>query len=61
MLHSPAFHRAAAIAWLTIGGAITLAWPDSVPWVSFMSLYAIVVSHWGSYQAARVEEKTDGA
>jgi hypothetical protein len=33
--------------------------PDSVPWIAFMSLYANIVSHWGAYQAARAEEMVD--
>jgi hypothetical protein len=31
-------------------------WMESVPWVVFMSWYAIVVGHWASYQACRAEE-----
>lgn len=34
-----------------------LWWRESLLWIAFMSLYAIVVSHWGAFQAARGEEK----
>jgi len=33
-----------------------LWWRNSILWVSFMSLYAIVVGHWSAYQAAHGEE-----
>lgn len=56
-LHSQGFHKWAAISWATIGLAITLRYPNSILWVAFMSLWANVVAHWSSYQAARAEEK----
>lgn len=33
-----------------------LWWRDSILWVSFMSLYAIIVSHWSAYQGSRAED-----
>jgi hypothetical protein len=63
-LCSPAFHKWATIAWATVGSAVTW-WAtmtyDEPPWIALMSLYAIVVGHWSSYQAARAEEKVDEA
>lgn len=36
-----------------------LWWRESILWVAFMSLYAIVVGHWGAYQAARAESQAE--
>jgi hypothetical protein len=39
--------------WLVPGTIVTMFWlSDMVAWVSWMSLYAIVVSHWAGLQAA---------
>lgn len=32
---------------------------DSVPYLVFLSLWALVASHWSSYQAVRSEMKTE--
>lgn len=34
-----------------------LWWRESLLWIAFMSLYAIVVGHWGAFQASHAEEK----
>jgi hypothetical protein len=59
-LNSSKFHKWATVTWATVGSALSLTFPDSVPWLVFMSLWANVVGHWSSYQAARAEEKQDG-
>jgi hypothetical protein len=58
-LKSPGFHKWATIGWATVGSAISMAFPQSVPWVGFMSLWANVVGHWSSFQAALAEEAGD--
>src|SRR5688500_8986662 len=59
-LHSAKFHLWATVAWATVGSGVTW-WAtmhyDEPPWVAVMSLYAIIVGHWGAYQGARAEEK----
>jgi hypothetical protein len=50
------FHFIAMLTWSILGGGITLFYPQSIPWVAFMSLYANIVGHWGAFQAARSEE-----
>jgi hypothetical protein len=50
------------VFWLFPGSVITLVWLSStVAWVSWMSLYAIVIGHWAGLQAAladlRVKEE----
>jgi hypothetical protein len=58
LLASAEFHKWATISWASVGSAISLTFPDSVAWVVAMSLYANIVGHWSSYQAARAEEAT---
>lgn len=41
--------------WLAMSVPTQLWWKDSVEWVSWMSLYAIVATHWSAYQASRAE------
>jgi hypothetical protein len=56
-LNSPGFHKGATIGWATIGLAVSITFPNSVPWLVFMSLWANVVGHWSAYQAARSERE----
>lgn len=37
-----------------------LWWRESILWVGFMSLYANVVGHWSSYEAAKAKEEAEG-
>lgn len=71
------FHGVAAIVWLAIGlfGLAQYVLylrhhptrdafspiAASIPILFFISVYANVVGHWSSYQAARVERKQDDA
>jgi hypothetical protein len=56
LLHSSRFHFWATIMWCLLIPPTILWWRDSVFWVALMSLYANLIGHWSSYQAARVEE-----
>lgn len=52
------FHVVALLVWLIPGTVITLLWlSNSVVWVSWMSLYAIVIGHWSAFQGAHGEER----
>jgi hypothetical protein len=51
------FHLWATVVWALLLVPTLLWWLDSLIWVVIMSWYAIVVGHWGAYQAARVELK----
>lgn len=71
------FHAVAAILWLAVGVFGLVQYlvylkhnPDpkaftpiaqSIPVLFFISVYANVVGHWSSYQAAKVEVKQDEA
>ncbi|QGJ92094.1 hypothetical protein SEA_KEELAN_134 [Gordonia phage Keelan] len=50
------------VLWLVPGTIVTVVWLSStVAWVSWMSLYAIVVAHWGGMQAALADLRTPDA
>lgn len=50
-------HLTMTILWFVGGSLATLVWlSDSVPWVAWMSVYAIVTGHWSGYQGARAED-----
>lgn len=55
------FHAIAAFGWLAIAivGVLVPAISDSVKVIFFISVYANVVGHWSSNQAAKVEVKQD--
>jgi hypothetical protein len=36
-----------------------LFWKNSILWIALMSIYAVVVSHWGAYQASRAETEAE--
>lgn len=48
-------HKWMALAWLAAAAPICLFLSQSLPFIVFVSVYAVVVGHWGSYQAARAE------
>ncbi len=50
---------------LTIGFAILIpvsfwtGWVESLPFVTVLSLWALVASHWAAYEAAKAAHKDD--
>lgn len=53
------FHGWATVVWFVLAFPICIFLSQSVPFLVFISVYAIVVAHWASYQAGRVEVKQD--
>jgi uncharacterized membrane protein len=53
------FHGWATIIWFILSFPLAFWFGSLVTFVTFLSLYAIVVGHWSSWQAARVEVKQD--
>jgi hypothetical protein len=50
-------HLGLTLVWLIGGSLVTLLWlRESVTWVAWMSVYAIVAAHWSGYQGARAED-----
>lgn len=48
-----------AIIWLVAAAPICIFLSASVPFLVFVSVYAVVTGHWSSWQAARVEVNQD--
>lgn len=55
------FHKWATVLWLIASVPLALVFGESVIFVSWLSLYAVVVGHWSSFQASAVEVKQDEA
>ena len=56
-----ALHGWLTVVWFVAAIPICIYLYDSVPFLVFISVYAVVTGHWSSWQAARVEEKQDEA
>lgn len=56
-----AFHKWATVLWFIASAPLAWFFGSAVVFVTFLSLYAIVVGHWSSFQAAAVEVKQDAA
>ena len=52
-------HRVLKWLWVFPGIPIALLLRDSVPFLVFLSIYAIIVGHWGGEQAAEAECKVE--
>lgn len=52
-------NAAATVTWLLMTVPTMVWWRQSIAWVSFMSIYAIVVSHYTAWQASRAEVAAD--
>lgn len=51
--HAVRIHAAFGLVWLLPGSVVTLVWlSNSVAFVAWMSLYAIVIGHWAGLQGA---------
>lgn len=66
LLDSPrfmlAFHGWGVIFWLVMAVASwALGWLSAVTYVSLLSIYALALGHWSSWQSVRVERKQDQA
>jgi hypothetical protein len=49
-------HKCLMIAWVVIGLPVSYWLKNSVPWLVFLSVYAIVVGHWSGWSAERPSE-----
>lgn len=48
-----------AVVWLVAAIPICLLLSSSVPFLVFISVYAVVTGHWSTWQAARVEVRQE--
>lgn len=53
------FHGAMTIVWLVLVIPSVLWWRESIPYLVGLSVYAVVMGHWSSWQAARVEVRQE--
>lgn len=51
------FHKWSTIVWFVLAFPICIFLANSLPFVVFISVYAVVVAHWSSYQAACAEKE----
>lgn len=52
------FHAVMTVVWIAaIPVSLLTLLKDSVPWLVFISLWALVGAHWGAWQAVRVEDE----
>lgn len=49
-------HLALTLLWVFLVIPTMIWWRNSIAWVSFMSIYAIIASHAAGWQAARAED-----
>lgn len=52
-------HLWLAIGWALLAIPTVLVWRNSILWVSFMSIYAIVISHLAAWAAKKAEVAND--
>lgn len=50
------FHKWATIGWFVAAFPICIFLANSLPFIVFISVYAVVVAHWGAFQAAVADE-----
>lgn len=53
------FHGWATLVWLAASVPIAVLLNSSIPFLVFISVYAIVISHWSAWQSSRVEVQVD--
>ena len=62
-MNDPRFMRRAngflTLAWLAVTPVIIIYLRESVPFLVFISVYAVVTGHWAAWQAARVEVRQE--
>lgn len=52
-------HLALMVVWLLVGLPVSYLLRQSLPWLVFLSVYAIVVGHWSGWSAERPTEVLD--
>lgn len=52
-------HRVLKWLWIMPGIPVAFLLRQSLPFVVFMSVYAIIVGHWSAEEAAKAEEKAE--
>lgn len=50
------FHGWCVVVWLLLSVPSMIWWGMSLRYLTFLSVYAIVVAHWAAWQGARAEK-----
>ena len=58
-LSGPWFHMALLLIWLGLAIPGMTTWRESLTWINFQSLYAILATHLGGWVAAKAKESAD--
>jgi len=53
------FHKWATVVWFVAALPICVFLSSSIPFLVFISVYAVVSGHWSSWQAAKVEVRQE--
>jgi hypothetical protein len=53
------FHFGMAVLWGLLVIPTVLIWKESILWIGFMSIYAIIVSHLTGWDAAKAEQAAE--
>lgn len=48
-------HAVLSVVWLVLSVPSMIWWRNSISYLVFVSVYAIVVSHWSAWQGAKAE------
>lgn len=51
------FHLLSIFVWLALIPPTLMWWKNSIRWIGFMSVYAIVAAHFTAYMASRTEKR----
>ena len=57
MNRSARLHAVLTALWLALAVPSILLWRSSITWLVFMSVYAIVATHWDCYQTAKANDE----
>jgi hypothetical protein len=49
-------HKTLLLLWIMPGLPVSYFLKDSVPWLVFLSVYAIIATHWAGWSAERPNE-----
>lgn len=49
-------HLILMLVWTVVGIPVSIILRESVPWLVFLSVYAIIVGHWSGWSAERPSE-----
>lgn len=52
-------HLSLMLVWVVVGLPLSFLLRQSVPWLVFLSVYAIIVGHWSGWSAERPTEIAD--